>query len=107
MPKRIVEIPLDDEGTVVLAELDEDEQAFTPATNLDKVAERFGGSVQAALDKTIKPTALLIMQKLRELQPTAVEVEFGLQLNGKAGAVFASAGTEAHVQITLTWDSKN
>jgi hypothetical protein len=62
--KRIVEIPLDGSGSMILAEVDADEHesdAFVPATNVGEVVERFGGSVQSALDTTIRPTAMMMM----------------------------------------------
>ncbi|MBA2694596.1 MAG: hypothetical protein H0U62_01800 [Actinobacteria bacterium] len=107
--KRLVEIPLDDSGAVVIAEVevdDDNEDGYVRAAirTPDEVADKVGGSVQSALEKMIRPTAALVMDQLRHLQPDGVEVQFGLTLVGKAGVVFASSEVEGHLQVTLTWN---
>jgi hypothetical protein len=103
--KRVVEIPLDDAGGVVLAEIDETEEdlGFTRAATPEELLEKAGGSVRAALERVVRPTAQVVMEQLQKLEPAEVELEFGLRLNGKAGAVFASSELEGHVQVRLLW----
>ena len=36
--------------------------------------------------------------------PDEVEVSFGLKLDAEAGAVVAKAGTEASINVKLTWE---
>lgn len=53
----------------------------------------------------VEPMASLIVNKLRNLNEPAdeVEVKFGLKLNAEAGAIIALAGAEANYEITLKW----
>lgn len=55
---------------------------------------------------TIKPTAQPITDQIRELsvKRQTAEVAFGLVMKADTGAVLASAGIEANVNIKLTWD---
>jgi len=62
-------------------------------------------TVEDALDLVVVPAAKTFMDRLRTLSPDAVEFEFGLKLSGKAGLVFASAESEAHIKLTLKWTS--
>jgi hypothetical protein len=39
-------------------------------------------------------------------RPNKVEVEFGLKLDAQAGALVASASTEAGFNVKLTWERK-
>ena len=36
--------------------------------------------------------------------PSQVEVEFGLKLDAEAGAFIAKVGTEAAINVKLTWE---
>jgi hypothetical protein len=107
MAKRIVGIPLEPNGPVILAAVDEadafeSEDAFARAakeTQLDAT----GRSMLEALDAVITPTARVMMERLKELSPDSVQLEFGLSLVGKAGLVFASAEAEGHFSVKMSW----
>ena len=100
MEKQLLAVPLDDD-TFILAEVDEEEPGYSRASTKDGVhtaAER----LQNALS-TIKPAAQAVAAQLRELGPDELEIEFGIRLNGKAGAVIASSEAEGHFQVKLVW----
>jgi hypothetical protein len=103
--KQVVEIPLDDTGRMVFAEVDlAEDDAYAPAAiEPEELLDKAGGSVQAALERVVRPTAKVLMEQLGKLDPATVELEFGLRLNGKAGVVFASSELEGHLQVKLTW----
>ena len=110
MAKQIVQIPLDDER-VVFAEVDVggllEGEGLAPIANPEELARRAGGSVRSAMESVIAPTAETIFGRLEGMarRPSAVELEFGLALNGKAGVVFASTEMEGHIQVKLTWNA--
>jgi hypothetical protein len=109
MAKQVVEVPLDDQR-VVFAEIDADgllDDGLAPIANPEELAQRAGGSVQTAMESVITPTAETIFGRLEGMvrRPDAVELEFGLSLNGKAGVVFASTEMEGHIKVKLTWNS--
>jgi len=102
--KRLIEFPLEDGGSI-LVEVDELEGGVVrAATRPGEVVEKAKQSFEAALDK-IKPAAAAIVAKLRGLSdpPDEMEVEFGLKMSAKAGAMVAAAGTEANYKVTLKW----
>ena len=110
MAKQIVQIPLDDDR-VIFAEVEADDlleqgDGLAPIASPEELVARAGGSVRSALDSVIRPTAETVFGRLQAMArgPDAVELQFGLKLNGKAGAVFASTEVEGHIQVKLTWN---
>jgi NTP-dependent ternary system trypsin peptidase co-occuring protein len=106
MAKSLMAIPLDDAGLEhVLVEVEPSDVGLAPAgaEKADALVERVGGSVESSLRTMVVPTAKVLRDQLRELRPDEVEVEFGLSLVGKVGAVIASSELEAHMKVTLRW----
>lgn len=102
--RRLIEFPLED-GSSVWVEVEEIERpGMVPAVREEGVPERSQQTFEAALEK-VRSFAGAIINKLRALSdpPDEVEVEFGLKLNAKAGAILAIASTEANYRVTLTW----
>src|SRR5437016_6699421 len=93
------------EGRSVLVQVDEEEPGYVRATSVGQLAGRAATSLQDALE-IIRPTAQAIIDKIESLarKPNQATVEFGLRLNGKAGAVIASTEAEGHFTVTLTWN---
>jgi len=91
--KRVIEVPLDDSGAVVLVEADDDDLDYgydRAASSAEELLKTAGGSVQSALERIIRPTTQVVHDQLKRMEPNSIEIEFGLRLTGKAGAVFAS-----------------
>jgi hypothetical protein len=108
MAKQLIEY--DYRGTSVLVEVDEDEPTegferagFDIRDNLPFRKAKV--SLEDAFS-TIKPTAQAITDQIQALsvKPQKAEVGFGLTMKANAGAVLASAGVEANVNVKLTWD---
>jgi hypothetical protein len=103
--KRLAEFSMRD-GGVIVVEVDAADSgtstvlSVAPGETVEKARDTF----EAALAK-IRPAAEAIINRLRDLseRPDTVGVEFGLKLSASAGAVIASAATEANFKITLTW----
>jgi Trypsin-co-occurring domain 1 len=53
----------------------------------------------------VRTTAHAVVTQLRDFPraPDKVEVEFGLQLSSKVGAVIAAGEAQAHLKLKLTW----
>jgi hypothetical protein len=103
--KRLVEFPLES-GGYILAEVEVPAgKGLVPAATPEAgVAGRAMQTFEAALEK-VKPAAGSLIQKLSDLSPGEIEMEFGITLSADAGAFLASAGAEAHFKVTLTWTS--
>ena len=101
--RQLVEYELDS-GGVVFVEVDELEPGVERIARGDTVAARAATTFEAALD-ALRPAADALLERLRDsLQPPhQVEVEFGVRLNAKVGAVVAASEGEGHFQVKLTW----
>jgi hypothetical protein len=53
----------------------------------------------------VRTTADAVVGQVRDLArpPDKLEVEFGLQLSSKVGAVIAAGEAQAHLKLKLTW----
>jgi hypothetical protein len=78
-------------------------------------AHRSGGKVVLEASKsfqeamaTIRPAAMAIVRELREMadSPDNIAVEFGVNLTGQLGAVFASAEAGANMTVKLAWTNR-
>ena len=98
---RYVEFTLSD-GSTVIIESDEDESGVVKA-GLGDAVERAGEMFEQAIENARK-SAMVIVDKMRELEPDEVEVTFGLKASGELGnIVVAKAGVEASYSIKLKW----
>jgi hypothetical protein len=71
---------------------------------------RTNGAVIAHLDEPLdqavasaRPATETIINTFTALSPDEITIEFGLNIDAQAGAVFAKAGIGAHFNITLKW----
>src|SRR5688572_14357275 len=102
--KRLIDFPLES-GTSMLVEIDEPvEGGLVKASRAGELIVKAQQSLEKALEN-VQPAAQAVIQQLRKLSdsPDEIEVTFGLKLSADAGAVLASAGTEANYTVTLKW----
>jgi hypothetical protein len=101
--KRLVTYPLEGGGTVSV-EVDDEPTVARRGLNPTDVTEKASSTFEGALS-TVKPAVLAIASTFRGLAdaPEEVEVEFGIKFSGQAGAIIASAETEAHFQMRMVW----
>jgi hypothetical protein len=95
MASQVVAYQLDD-STVVRFEIDAP-PGFQPASGASVV-----GKVQEAIAPAIE-TAQLILERIKDLSPDAVEVKFGLKVSGKVDWLVAKAASEGNFEIKLAW----
>jgi len=102
--KNIVEFSLEN-GDSVLIEVDQSSDRIGIA---DDMAEKAKITFEAALN-TVKPVANTIMDKIRELnQPASeVEVKFGIKMTAGLGAIVASGSADVNYEITLKWKKES
>jgi hypothetical protein len=107
MSKIVVPVKLSSDGPTLFAEVDAaaeaPDDAFGRAADPVEALAAGPRSVDEALATLVVPAARTFMDRLRDVSPDAVDFEFGLNLSGKVGLVFASVGTEAHITVTLRW----
>jgi hypothetical protein len=105
--KRLVSYPLEGGDSVLIEVEDSAGASVTRGLHADQVIETVGNSFEAAIE-AIKPAAAAIAGKFRDFAgaPEDVEVEFGLKFTGQAGAIIASASTEAQFRVKMVWKGK-
>ncbi|MET8426297.1 CU044_2847 family protein [Nocardia sp. NPDC004860] len=74
------------------------------STLTDEVVEKAERSFDSALG-AIHVVAERVVEQLRGLAapPAVARVQFSLEFDAKAGAIVASAGATAQLQVDLTW----
>ena len=72
----------------------------------DVLAERSASAIDAAMG-TIHEFADRVQSTVSRLvvRPAEVDVEFGIKLDAEAGALIAKTRIEAHIVVTLKWNS--
>ncbi|CDR10607.1 CU044_2847 family protein [Streptomyces iranensis] len=51
----------------------------------------------------VRETARTVLEELRQAGPEEVEVEFGVNVSAKAGAVIAKGDIAVHLKVRLLW----
>ncbi|MBQ0991075.1 hypothetical protein KBX08_13365 [Micromonospora sp. H61] len=103
MPTELMRVCTED-GDEVVFEIDRREAGFGEAgLGADQIVEarkRF----EAGL-REINIAAQKALATFREAvhRPDDIEIEFGVNFNAQAGAVFAKTGVDAHLTVKLTW----
>ncbi len=102
--KQLVEYGRED-GNSILIDIDLPEAGFERAGRGDQVIrakEHFAAAIEH-----VKPVARTIISTFSGLAADEIGVDFGIKLSAKAGAIIASADTEANFTMRLTWKRKN
>lgn len=102
---RTVEFPVAAGGTVLVQV--PDEQPTGPVMRgraAESTIDRADQTFEMALS-TVRTVAQGLIVQLKDLavQPQQVNVEFGIELTGKTGAVLVAASACAQLKVSLTW----
>ncbi|MFE2941506.1 CU044_2847 family protein [Streptomyces sp. NPDC059255] len=102
----VVRIPLEDGDTVLLEILgDGADGADGPvkAGRLGDLVDELPIGLRAVL-QPVTTASRTILEQLRQVQPDELEVEFGVNLAGRAGAVITSTEASCHLKVRLQWN---
>ncbi|RFS84791.1 hypothetical protein D0T12_14815 [Actinomadura spongiicola] len=92
------------ENGTVIVETDDTEPGFRSVSRgpgiVHDAARRFEDAFQDVRDAAESALAAL---RGGDLNPDAVELEFGVKLNAAAGAVIAKTSVEGHLKVKLIW----
>jgi Trypsin-co-occurring domain 1 len=83
-------------------EVDMRESAGDRTAYADGEAIRLDEKLTPAL-ALIRPVARDVIEGLERLTPDEIQVQFGINVHGEAGALIAKAGVESHLVVTVTW----
>ncbi len=102
--KQLIEFPIDENESIwIEVETSEDEYG-DEEVSCEDLPGKATRTFHEALS-TVTPVAEAIIGKLSKLNENLkeIDVEFGLKMNAKAGAVVASSGIEANFKVALKW----
>lgn len=102
----LVRVPLEGGGAILLEAVED-----TPEFDGPVQAGRVGDAVRElprTLQQSLVPvreTARAVLDQLRQAGPREVEVEFGVNLSAKAGAVISAGEAAVHLKVRVVWES--
>lgn len=105
--KRLIEYDTAD-GNGIVIELDEPEgEGMVRASRPGEIAEKARQTFEEAVAR-IKPATIAIISQLRDMTvaPDEIDVEFGIKMSVKAGAIIASTDAEANFKVAMKWKRK-
>jgi len=104
--KQLVEFTLPN-GNPFYAEVETDLAGEVAVAAAEGAIAKAEGRFNDGIDR-LKEAANYVLNSFKELNsPQEIALEFGVKLSGKAGAVFASAETEANFKVSLKWTNKH
>jgi NTP-dependent ternary system trypsin peptidase co-occuring protein len=105
----MVMVQFEEDEDVILVEL-EDESGLHSVSN---DPQEFIEKSRIAIERSMKTVQRMAKKAVKTIQgipiserPSTVQFEFGIKMNGEAGAVIAKAGAEAAITVTMTWEHK-
>ncbi|MEX5296105.1 CU044_2847 family protein [Kocuria sp. CPCC 205268] len=103
--EKLVEFTTADGRTVLVETTDNRSGPLTRGGTGGEVLERAQRTLEDAISR-VHPAVEVMVDQLASLarQPSAVSVEFGIDLHAECGAVVAKSGATANFTVTLTWD---
>lgn len=102
----VVRIPLEDGGSALLEVLDDGADAVggpVKAGRLGDLVEELPAGLRTVL-QPVTAASRILLEQLRQAQPDELEVEFGVNLAGRAGAVITSTEASCHLKVRLQWN---
>lgn len=101
----LVAVPLEDGGEVVI-EMDEATGGVVKAGRPGEVVGRAVESLESALDG-VTLAARSVLNKLGEVSPDGITVEFGIKLTAEANAVITKTTGECNFKVSLHWERRD
>jgi len=97
-----VRIPLADGGSVLVETREAPDGGPVKTGRMSDAIENATTTLQEALD-SVQAASQAVLTQLRKAGPDKIEVEFGVTLNAKLGAVIAKSESGCHLTVTLSW----
>lgn len=104
--KELVNFELDGKPVYVEVEETDSGEGIIRASRGDDGIRKAETKFTEALAR-VKPAAEAVLNTFHDINtPDDIQLEFGLKLNATAGAIFASAASEATFKVILKWNNK-
>jgi hypothetical protein len=106
MPTLLVE----EDDDFILVEFEDETGLRSVSNDPNELLEKSQKAIDRSM-KTVKSMAKKAVKTIKEIpiseRPSTVQFEFGIKMNGEAGAVVAKVGAEAAITVTMTWEHKD
>ncbi|MFF7705612.1 CU044_2847 family protein [Streptomyces lydicus] len=99
-------MPLEGGGAILLEEVEGAPEFDGPvkAGRVGDAVRELPGTLQQSL-VPVREMARSVLDQLRQAGSREVEVEFGVNLSAKAGAVITAGETAVHLKVRVVWES--
>ena len=105
----MAQFDVQDDDDVILVEFEDESGLHSVSNDPEELLNKSKMAIERSM-KTVKSMAKKAVKTIREIpvseRPSTVQFQFGIKMNGEAGAVVAKVGAEAAITITMTWDHK-
>lgn len=103
--KQLIRYRIDDDTEILiegLSEVGDGPQRIARGSNAEvEAGERFDSALAR-----LRPAAEKVLDAFRELNtPSEIQLEFGVKFGARAGAIIASADSEATFKVSLKWQN--
>jgi hypothetical protein len=106
MQKHFVEFELEDGQTVVVEAEGEGSGVQRVGRDGEAPTEKAQSRFMNAIAR-VKPAAEVVLNAFQEMNtPDEIGLEFGIKFSAKAGAILASADSEATFKVSLKWKNE-
>jgi hypothetical protein len=103
-------LQVEDNDEVILVEFEDESGLHTVSDDPNELLEKSKMAIERSME-TIQGMAKKAVKTIQGIpiseRPSKVEFQFGIKMNGEAGAVVAKVGAEAAITVTMTWEHKD
>ena len=106
----MAQFEVQDNDDVILVEFENESGLRAVSNDPDELLEKSKTAIERSM-QTIQGMAKKAITTIQGIpiseRPSKVEFQFGIKMNGEAGAVVAKVGAEAAITVTMTWEHKD
>ena len=106
----MAQFEVQDDEDVVLVEFEDESGLRSVSNDPDELLNKSKMAIERSM-KTVKSMAKKAIKTIQAIpiseRPSTVQFQFGIKMNGEAGAVVAKVGAEAAITVTMTWEHKD
>jgi hypothetical protein len=102
-------VRFEEDEDVILVEFEDEYGIRSVSSDPAEFVEKSKKAIERSM-KTVQRMAKKAVRTIQSIpiseRPSKFEFQFGIKMNGEAGAVVAKAGAEASITVTMTWEHK-
>ena len=100
-------LEVEDEDDVILVEFENESGLRSVSNDPEELLEKSKMAIERSM-ATIQGMAKKAIRTIQGIpiseRPSKVEFQFGIKMNGEAGAMVTKVGGEAAITVTMTWE---